>query len=120
MEDRDLKLKQQRAKRRKNELIMKYIISVLILAIIFLTVILIKDALIPGMKNDKKDIREKHAALIQEETELSDEQLANEPKGTEADLIAQADRMAQQYDYAGAIAYLQSSSLYTSKTAPSR
>lgn len=117
MEDRDLKLRQQRAKRRKNELIMKYIISVLILIIVFLTVILIKDAVIPGLKNSKKNIKEKHAGLVLDETEALAGQTMEGPAGTEAELIAQANRMAEQYDYAGAIAYLQASSLYTGSQA---
>ncbi|MEE0284354.1 MAG: hypothetical protein U0H60_09175, partial [Lachnospiraceae bacterium] len=43
----------RRAKRRRNVLIMKCIISLLTLIVVFLAVILIKDAVIPGLKNHK-------------------------------------------------------------------
>lgn len=119
MEDRDLKLRQQRARRRKNELIMKCVISLLVLVIVFLAVILVKDAIVPGLKS-QREVKKKNTSLIGEkETEAAGnvKDTSDGAVGTEADLITQANLLAAQYDYAGAIAYLQSSSLYTGSQA---
>ena len=118
MEDRDLKLKQRRAKRRRNELIMKCVIALLVLIIVFLAVVLVKDAVIPGLKQKKTEKRQSSLIeenVLQNETGIGDS--AAKPSGTEAYLIAQADHMAAQYNYEGAIAFLQSSSLYTGSQA---
>lgn len=118
MEDRDLKLRQQRARRRKNELIMKCIISVLFLGIVFMAVILIKDAVIPGLKKKNRPKTE-YALLLADETEDGAQGAGSggTVSGTEAELIAHADQLAVQYNYEEAIAYLQSSSLYTGSQA---
>ena len=50
MNEREKRLRQKQAQRRKNVLIMKCIISLLILIVVFLAVVLIKDAVIPGVK----------------------------------------------------------------------
>ena len=50
MDDRDLKLQQRMAKRRKNELIMKCLISLFLLILIVLAAVLTKDAIVPGIK----------------------------------------------------------------------
>ena len=54
MEDKEQQLRQKRVRRRKNELIMKCVICLLVLVIVFLGVILVKDALLPGIKGTNK------------------------------------------------------------------
>lgn len=116
MEDRDLKLRQRRARRRKNELIMKCMISVLFLVIVFGAVILVKEAVIPSLQEKQKS-RPDHMSLLEKETEQKVQAGMTGATGTEAELIAQADLLAEQYNYKEAIAYLQSSSLYTGSQA---
>lgn len=115
MDDRDLKLQERRAKRRRNELIIKCIISFLVVALIFLAVILVKDAVIPGISRMMKERAQKkeqqatteEAAAVQTESQTT-------AAGTEEELIAQADLLAAQYDYDGAIALLKDSEYYIS------
>lgn len=116
MEERDWKLKQRRARRKKNELIMKCIISLLLLIIVFSAVILVREAVIPQLKGKKKP-KSEHALLVQEETGNLDAAAAGAAGGTEAELIAQADLLAAQYNYEAAIEKLQKSSLYTGSQA---
>lgn len=119
MDDRDLKLHHRRMQRRRNELIAKCIIAFLMLMIVILGVILIKEAVIPefsritakrsGTQNEEQPGI--LAGLNGEETE--DAKDSQGVSATESDLIAQADLLAAQYDYSGAIALLQSSETYT-------
>ena len=127
MDDRDLKLQQRRAKRRKNELIMKCLISLFLLILIVLAAVLTKDAIVPGIKGVMEARKEENGktageagepegdegngALLAGTEGVSGESEA--PAGSQEELIAQADLMAAQYDYDGAIALLQSSSDYT-------
>lgn len=133
MEDRDEKLQQRRMKRRRNELIIKCIISLLVLIVIILSVILIKDALIPqitGAGKPKRQQAQQMQNVSQQGVDngnLSETQKngmqevsgetgksENQPSGSEADIIAKADLMAAQYDYDGAISYLKSAQSYSS------
>lgn len=116
MNEREKRLRQKQAQRRKNVLIMKCIISLLILIVVFLAVVLIKDAVIPGVKkqeeNTKKQQQEAQADAGGSVT--ADQTESTEGSGsTEDQLLAAADVMAAQYDYDGAIQSLQASSLYT-------
>lgn len=76
MEDREQQLRQKRVKRRKNELIMKCVICLLVLIIVFLGVILIKDALLPGISGANKAQPGKNARLIQEKFEREEAEKA--------------------------------------------
>lgn len=119
MEDKEQQLRQKRVRRRKNELIMKCVICLLVLILVFLGVVLIKDALLPGINGSNKAQPGKNAKLIQEKFEKEEAARAaaeaGKPvvTGSEAELIAQADKMAAQYDYNGAIELLKASSYYT-------
>lgn len=119
MEEKDRGLRQRRVRRRKNELIIKCVICLLILVIVFLGVVLVKDALIPGIKGENKGTPGRRAKIVQQKFEKEEAAKAAAEdgqaaaKGTEAELIAQADRLAAQYDYNGAISLLKASSYYT-------
>ena len=122
MEEREQRLRQQRIRRRKNVLIMKCVICLLLLLIVLLGVILIKGALIPAVQGTDKGIPGKKAELVQqkfqtETTEDVDEEQGAAGSGSEDELIAQADRLAAQYDYSAAITLLQSSADYTGSQA---
>lgn len=129
MDERDLKLYQRRTKRRRNELILKCIISLLVLIVIILAVILIKDVAVPELtgRRNKKPGKAAGQKLIGDVLEQQDGAASGQgntvPDGgsaassTEEELIAQADFMAAQYDYSGAIAYLQVSDAYTGSQA---
>ena len=60
MDEREKRLRQRQAQRRKNVLIMKCIISLLILIVVFLAVVLIKDAVIPGVKKQVENTKKQH------------------------------------------------------------
>lgn len=126
MDERDNVTRQRREKRRRHELIMKCVISLLVLIIVFLMVILVKDAVIPEVSkrldrgNDMEVSKEKEN---QGEGVMTGSSGASDAEaGAAADtavssatssLIAQADLMAAQYDYDGAVALLQSAAEYT-------
>lgn len=137
MEDRDKALQQRRLKRRRNELIIKCIISLLVLIIVILAVILIKDALIPQITGEGRPKRQQQERQVQKDDEDSEGRLTADsqaeggaqevagqentagaaPSGSEAELIAQADIMAAQYDYDGAVNYLKSAEGYSASQA---
>ncbi|MDY3251104.1 MAG: polysaccharide deacetylase [Candidatus Choladocola sp.] len=130
MDDRDLRLQQRRAKRRRNELIVKCIISLLVLVVVFLAVILIKDVAIPELTGKNRQTRKNTAQQLVSGaggenrennggTQNSDDTGAVQAAadGSEEELIAYADYLAAQYDYDGAIAYLRSSPAYTGSQA---
>jgi cell division protein FtsB len=118
MDDRDLKLQERRIRRRKNELIMKCIIALLILVVIFLTVVLVRYALIPETETWKQKI----AGKLTGQTERTEQTVQTVPEtaaqteendnSEEEELIAEAERMAAQYDYTGAIELLRTSAQY--------
>ena len=80
--ERARRMQLRRAKRRRNVLIMKCIISLLTLIVVFLAVILIKDAVIPGLKNRKSSKKTE----AQPETGEKDETLLAELKALRTDL----------------------------------
>ena len=103
MDERDLKLQRRRTRRRKNELIIKCIISLLVLIVIVLAVVLVKDVLIPELSGKN---RRKPQTLAEEILAARSGQ-SQEGQGSglsEEDRIAVADYMASQYDYDRAIA----------------
>ena len=122
MDERERRLQQRRAKRRKNELIMKCLIALLILLVIGLAVVLVRELVISHGEETRRQ------ALIQENSQ--EEILLSEGAQTEAvqtagggqdgsagavsqdgqSLLDQAELMAAQYDYDGAMALLQSAS----------
>ena len=69
MEEKDRGLRQRRVRRRKNELIIKCVICLLILVIVFLGVVLVKDALIPGIKGENKGTPGRRAKIVQQKFE---------------------------------------------------
>lgn len=125
MDDRDLKMQQRRARRRKNELIMKCLISLLILIVVFLLAVLTREAIVPGVRGlmearnqeSRGDSQgsgsqgDENTGTLEQESEAAEEEQGT--SGNVEELIAQADLMAAQYDYDGAISLLQSSSAYT-------
>lgn len=118
MEDMEQKLRQKRVRRRKNELIMKCIICLLVLILVFLGVVLVKDALVPVLTGKDIGGPGKKAQIVQQKLKEEEEAARKEASGekatgTEAELIACADRMAAQYNYNGAIEFLKSSVYYT-------
>ena len=117
MDEREKRLRQRQAQRRKNVLIMRCIISLLILIVVFLAIVLIKDAAIPGMKKQAENRKKQQEAQADASGSISADQTESTEGGaegnTEQQLLAAADKMAAQYDYDGAIQSLQSSSLYT-------
>ena len=67
--ERARRMQLRRAKRRRNVLIMKCIISLLTLIVVFLAVILIKDAVIPGLKNRKSSKKTEAQQTVQQNGE---------------------------------------------------
>lgn len=119
-------------KRRQNELIIKCVISLLVLIVVILAVILIKDVVVPQFTGEGKPKRPAKMEQIVDRAGGSEgdqasgeiqmvegsQSVKNAPAGgTEAEIIAQAERMAAQYDYDGAVAYLKSSDAYGSSQA---
>lgn len=106
---------------------MKCIMSLLILIVVFLSVVLIREAVIPGVTKYRENRKKQAQEIVQKEssggtqavsTEQETESGESGNKNTGASdtveqMIQDADRMAAQYDYAGAIDSLKNSSLYT-------
>ncbi len=116
MNDRDLKYQQRRMKRRRDVLIVKCVICVLVLVIVALGVILIRDVAIPELaRKGKTESQKETSAVVQAAPDTAEAvQEKQQTEGdTEASLIAQADLMAAQYDYDAAISLLKGSGLYT-------
>ena len=118
MDERDLKLLKSRSRRRKNELIIKCIISLLLLITVILVIVLVKDVLIPELsgKNKRKPQTLAEEILAARNGQGQDGQAAGADL-SEKDRIAVADYMASQYDYDRAITYLTSAESYTSSQA---
>lgn len=121
--DKERQLQQRRVKRRRNGLIMKCVISVLILLIVFLSVVLIKDALVPGAKHLResmlrKEVQTENSRLMMGGSAAEEGENTGEAvPGSQKELIEQADRLAAMYDYDGAIALVKASAEYTSSQA---
>ena len=114
MDDRELITRTRREKHKRQELILKSVIALLILIAIFLSVILIKEAVIPEIsarleeRAQEKENARRGGAARPAETE------GTAQDGSTAELLAKADFMASQYDYDGAVRYLQSQAGYAS------
>ena len=121
--ERKRSLREQRELRRRNELIIKCVISLLVLIIILLSVLLIKDAAIPGIRTmiaqrsqrssqgqagDGSSGKEEGSGQAQDSSSAGQ-------KSVDA-VLAQAEKCAVQYDYDGAIAVLQNSAAYDTST----
>lgn len=87
MEDKEQQLRQKRVRRRKNELIMKCVICLLVLAIVFLGVILVKDALLPGIKGTNKGTPGKKVRIVQEKMEKEAEAKAAAERGDRKSVV---------------------------------
>ena len=129
MDERDNVTRERREKRKRRELVLKSIISLLVLIIILLVVVLVKDAIVPEVSRKLDQLREMEASSKKKEESAENGKLTQETAAGTAgqqesgvsgnsdsasrNLIAQADFMAAQYDYDGAIALLQSAAEYT-------
>ena len=115
MDERDKVTRERREKRKRRELVMKSIISLLVLVIVLLVVVLVKDAIIPEVSRKlvQKKEREVSAEKEKKKAETEGKAQVKDVSAEVQSLIAQSDRMAAQYDYDGAIALLQSSPEYT-------
>ena len=115
MDDRELMTRKRQEKHKKQELILKSIISLLILIVIFLAVVLVKDAVIPEISG-----RLEERGRAEKDMSGSGNSAAGLNSGTEkmakdsAALLSESDFMASQYDYDGAVQYLQSQTEYAS------
>ena len=116
-------IREQRELRRRNELIIKCVISLLVLIIILLSVLLIKEAAIPAISGmitrrgadsgQKAGGREAAAKADPSGSGENDSQPGQ--KSVDA-ILEQAEAFALQYDYDGAIAVLQNSAAYDTST----
>lgn len=114
MDDRELITRERREKRRKQELILKSIISLLILIVIFLSVILVKEAVIPEVSGrlEERDRAKKEAQNNADDSQDARNAGTKKKAKGDAALLAKAEFMASQYDYDGAVQYLQSQAEY--------
>ncbi len=117
MDERDLKLLKRQTRRRKNELIIKCIISFLLLLVVILSIVLVREVLLPELsgKNKKKPQTLAQEILAARNGQSQGAQGSSDI--SEKDRIAVADYMAAQYDYDRAIAYLTSAESYTGSQA---
>lgn len=115
MDDRELITRERREKRRKQELILKSVISLLILIVIFLSVILVKDAVIPEISGrlEERRMAEKNASEGGG-SQSAGQNPETEKKSGASDFLAKSEFMASQYDYDGAVQYLQAQEEYAS------
>ncbi len=125
MDERQRRIQQRRTKRRRNELIMKCIITLLVIVVIALAVVLIKEIVSGSRKKTQNRagsgtgeivIAEGGAGNAVEGLSGEDgvEGTAGTVSGSTGELIAQADLLAAQYDYDGAIQLLKASIGYVS------
>lgn len=115
MDDRDLELQQRRARRRRNELITKCVISLLVLVVIILAGVLVKGVLMPRLSRGKSTAPRTDILSVLEEKQAGGQEEAA-PGGVPenaAELIAQADRMAAMYDYDSAMNFLKETDGYS-------
>ena len=125
-DERDRRLQQRRSKRRKNELIMKCIIVLLLIIVIVLAVILTAELISTRKEKAQRQAREQQ--LIEQQgggqmaggaaSQSGDAQTDVSGTGSQStsdnSLKSQADQLAAQYDYDGAIQLLQSAPGYDS------
>ena len=106
-EGRDRIIQQRMEKRRRDVLIIKTLIAFLLLLIIFLGIILIKVGIVDGELQWVLGQRDSGSnRTVSGEEEAVTESMTESGPGKE-EKLEQAARMAQQYDYDGAIALLQ-------------
>ncbi len=116
MAGRNFDPQERQAKRRRNDLIMKYIICVLLLIILVMALLLIRAVVIPGIEErtaqaDSEENREfENLQALTEDRQDKDLSSAEEYEVQET--IASADALAEQYDYEGAISLVQASEYY--------
>ena len=124
MDERQRRIQQRRTRRRRNELIMKCIIALLLIVVIALGAVLIKE-LVSGSKKNTQGRGTSGAGEIviaqgtagnAEEGQHEDGSPGGTVSGAASELIAQADLLAAQYDYDGAIQLLKASIGYVSNT----
>ena len=105
MDARDRIIQQRMAKRRRDVFIMKCFIAALLLIMLILAGVLIKVGIIDG--GFKKNFGKKNEEPLEAVTEAVTEIAEAEASTGGDEILAQADLMAKQYDYDGAIALLQ-------------
>ena len=117
----------RRDRKRKNELILKTIISVLILMIVFLLVILIREAALPGLGKLRTAwearVEERNRQIssaagdTEQEPALPIASARKNREENEQEVLNEAARAVAQYDYDKAVEILQNSAYYTSSQA---
>lgn len=124
MDERQKELQQRRMKRRRNELLMKCVIAFLLVVVLGLGGILLKEVAFTKRKKVPRTVQ------INKENQQGENAAGSEMVSGEngaavmagssvssEELMAEAQLMAAQYDYDGAISLLKSSSDYSSNTA---
>ena len=115
MDDRELITRKRQEKRKRQELILKSVISLLILIVIFLSVVLVKDAVIPEISGRLEEQKKAERAGSGSGGSADGAGQETEKKAEDsAALLAKSDLMASRYDYDGAVQYLQSQAEYAS------
>ncbi len=137
MGGQDFNPDERRAKRRRNDLIMKYIISVLLLIIIVMVLVLIRVAVIPEIRKitstseleegngfpeddddagteQERDSFEPGMAAAESEADSQDQGIKSVMEQSVEAVREEADQLAAMYDYDGAIATVQSCDYYDS------
>ena len=111
MEDPERGVQKRRQQRRKNELIMKSILAFLIVVVVALAALLIWELLAERADRMERQTQideiEKQVQATREAQQRMEEAAAKESASV-AEIMAQADFMAKQYDYDGAAQLLQS------------
>ena len=119
-DERDRRLQQRRIKRRKNELILKCIIVLLLIVVIVLAVILTAELISTRKEKAQRQAREQQLIEQQGGGQAAGGDVQVDVSGTGSQITSddslktQADLLAAQYDYDGAIQLLQSASGYDS------
>lgn len=125
MDERQQRIQQRRAKRRRNELIMKCIIVLLVLVVIGLAVILVREVAFGEKKKKVQNSGQNVQGILGGDVSGEGDGASGEngegsgapvTAGTGGELKAQADLMASQYNYDGAVELLKSASDYASNT----
>ncbi len=127
----DYNLQEQRARRRRNDLIMRYVICVLVLVILVMALVLARMAVIPSLVKMFSSSEQASIAgldengmtgntLFEAESEDMDSSdgaqdtglVGSESQGADA-VLAECENLAAMYDYDGAIEHAQDSEFYT-------
>ena len=115
MDDPERGVQRRRQQRRKNELVMKSILAFLIVVVAALAALLVYELFASGQDRRQRQARideiEKQVQAARDAQRRKEEAAAAETSSV-AEVAAQADFMAQQYDYDGAIRLLQSRADY--------